>query len=239
MGAMITLGHHGVRNPDAANERINEMSDRWSRLAPLTGVLFVALVVAANVLTGSTPGSKATATKVITFYHSHRAREDTAAYLTGLSLFVGLFFYGLLRSHLRRVAATERLAAIAFAGAVLFAVGGGLSAGITLTLADVPTRLDASSAQALNLLRNDLTVFLLLAGIAVLLFASGLAIVRTALLPRWLGWFALAFGVVGLTPAGFVSFLAVGVWTLGVSIVLYMRAARPDAAATGEPSLPA
>src|SRR2546425_2631369 len=141
------------------------MSVRWSRLAPLTGVVFVGLLVVANVLTGNTPGSKATGIKVISFYHSHRSREQFAAYLTGLSLFVGLFFYGFIRAYLRQ--ATERLATIAFGGAVVFAVAGGIFAGITFSLADVPTHLDASSAQALNLLRNDLNAFMLFAGVGV------------------------------------------------------------------------
>src|SRR5438132_14036484 len=101
------------------------MTDRWSRFAPLTGVVFVGMLVASNVLGANTPDSNAAATKVISFYHSHRTRQEVSAYLTGVSLFVGLFFYGSLRGHLRRVTAVERLASIAFAGAVLFAVGGG------------------------------------------------------------------------------------------------------------------
>jgi hypothetical protein len=46
------------------------------------------------------------------------------AYLIGLSLFFGLFFFGSLRGYLRRSAAAERLAAIVFAGGALFAVAG-------------------------------------------------------------------------------------------------------------------
>src|SRR5262249_15287286 len=44
-------------------------SDRWDRLAPLTGIVFVALIVIAFAAIGrSTPGTHATAEKVQSFY---------------------------------------------------------------------------------------------------------------------------------------------------------------------------
>jgi hypothetical protein len=49
---------------------------RWSRYSPLTGVVFVALVlVGGPLLEGNTPGAKASGPRVITFYEAHRSRE--------------------------------------------------------------------------------------------------------------------------------------------------------------------
>jgi hypothetical protein len=131
-----------------------------------------------------------------------------------------------------------RLAATAFGGAVLFAVGGGLAAGLQFALVDVPSKLSPAAAQALNLLENDMSVFALTAGVAVLLMAPGIAIVRTRLLPVWLGWIAIVIAVVGLTPVGFFAFLAAGLWTLVASILIYTRHDSPTVAPRGDTESP-
>lgn len=209
------------------------MSSRCDRWAPLTGVVFVALLIASNVLGGKLPDSNASAAKVISYYNAHSSKVELAAYLTGLSLFFGLFFYASLRDHLRRSPAAERLADTAFGGAVLFAVGGGLTAGTQFALADVPGALSPAAAQALNAISNDLAIFAMLAGVAVLLMASGIAIVRTGVLPLWLGWIAIVVAVIALTPVGFFAFLAAGVWTLVASILVFTRQQGADSATTG------
>lgn len=214
------------------------MSDRWSRFVPLTGVVFVALLVATNVLLGSAPESGDSGAKVIAFYEAHRTNVQISSYLTGLSLFFGLFFYACLRDYLARARAGQRLAATAFGGAVLFAVGGGIAAGSQFALADVPSKLSPAAAQALNLIENDTAVFALTAGVAVLLMASGIAILRTRLLPVWLGWIAIVIAVVGLTPVGFLAFLAAGLWTLVASILIYARGDASTLAPGGETNRP-
>lgn len=214
------------------------MSDRWGRFVPLTGIVFVALLVATNVLVGSAPESSDSAAKVIAFYQSHQSKVEVSSFLTGLSLFFGLFFYASLRDYLGRVRGSERLAATAFGGAVLFAVGGGLAAGLQFALADVPSKLSPAAAQTLNVLENDLSVFALTAGIAVLLMAAGIAIVRTRALPVWLGWIAIVFAVVALTPVGFFAFFAAGIWTLIASVLIYTRQDTPTLAARADTQSP-
>jgi hypothetical protein len=199
------------------------MSDRLNRLAPLTGVVLIALLVAGGALIGNEPKSGATAARVISFYHSHRTKIELSAYLTGLSVFFGLFFYGLLRDRLGRAESARRLASTAFAGAVTFAVGGTLSAGTMIALADVPGKLGAGAAQALNVLENDLALFADGVGIAVLLMGSGLAILRGRQLPTWLGWAAIAFSVASLLPVRFVDLPLAAIWTLTASILLFRR----------------
>ncbi len=209
------------------------MSDRSGRLAPLTGVVFVALLIAANSIVETTPDSNASAAKVISFYNAHSTKIAVAAYLTGVSLFVGLFFYAILRDRLREHGAAKGLANTAFGGAVLFAVGGGLAAGTELALAEAPSGLNPGAAQALNLLENNLAQFALGAGIAVLLFAAGLAILRTRMLPAWLGAVALVIAIAALTPAAFGAFLATGLWTLVVSVMLFRRQPASSASVSG------
>lgn len=200
------------------------MSRGWTRWLPLiTGVIFVALIAVGVGLTWNTPDTKDAATKVLAYYQTHKHQTMAGSYLVALGLFFGLFFFGALRGFLRRDPRTERLASVAFGGAILFAVAGGLIAGTGFALADDPHVLGAQAAQALNMLSSDLEAPLLLAGLGVVLFASGLAVVRARLLPRWVGWLSMVFGVVSLTPIGWVMMIALVLLVLTVGTHLALR----------------
>jgi hypothetical protein len=197
---------------------------RWNRFASLAaGVLFVVLLLIGFLITSNTPDVTDTAQKVQSYYVAHRGRTGAGAYLIGLSIFFGLFWFGSFRGFLRRSPAAERLAAVFLAGGVLFAVSGALVAGTLFALTDSPRHLDPSAAQALNVLQNDLEAAAFQAGMAVMWVAAGLAIERSRLLPRWLGWTAIVIGIVALTPVGWLTVFALMVWTLVVSVLVYMR----------------
>jgi hypothetical protein len=74
----------------------------------------------------------------------------------------------------------------------------------------------------LNALSND-AVATNTAGMIVFGIAAGLAILRSGRLPRWLGWVAIAMAVVVVTPAEAISFLALVVWMVIVSILIWRR----------------
>jgi hypothetical protein len=201
------------------------MFDRWVRLLPVTGVLTVGLLVATFILSGSTPDHNASGSTVVSFYRDHQTAQMVSDLLGGLAVVFLVFFAGFLRAHLRNAGA-EGLAALSFGGALLLAVGGASFSGIGLALADVPNKLNPSAAQALNLLSNDF-FFPFIAGTAVFLIGSGLAVARTRTLPRWLGWIAVLLGVLALTPIGFFAFYGVMAWVLLLSVLLLLRSGRP------------
>jgi hypothetical protein len=62
----------------------------------------------------------------------------------------------------------------------------------------------------------------------VLVFAAGAAAVRHGGLPKWLGWLGIVIGVVAFTPAGFIAFLAAGIWILIVSVLLTQARQRSE-----------
>lgn len=203
-------------------------AQRW--VAPLLGLIFVALLVVSFVLTSGSPGSSAGGPAVISYYLDHRAQQLTSAVLIIISIPVGLFFFGLLREYLRRSPAARPFAAIALVGAAVFAAGGSLTSGLQFTLADVPGRLSLSAAQALNVMSNDLSFPLIVAGVSTMQLGFGIAVLRSRLLPTWLGWLAVVIGIVAAAgPIGFFGFLASAVWILLASALLYERlAARPQ-----------
>ena len=199
--------------------------DRWTRFVPLTGVVFVALLVATFIVSGSTPGSDESGAKVISFYKDHKNAQQASNALGAIAVVFLIFFAGFLRGYLIRSTRAAALAACGFGGAVLIGVGGAIFSSIGFALADVPDKLNPAAAQALNVLSNDF-FFPLAAGASVFMIANGLAAVRSGLLPLWLGWIAVVLGVVSVTPVGFFAFLAVMLWVLIVSILLFIRGGR-------------
>ncbi len=206
---------------------------RW---APLTGVAFaVLLFVGANV-SGNTPDADASPQKVVAYYESHRGGQHASTFLIVYSLVFGLFFAAALRSYLRGRSADGSLIGLGVSGMTVLAVGGATLAAVNFAATDVPGKISPTAEQALNVRQNDV-FFGLLMGAGVFLIGFGLAIVKSAALPAWLGWAAVLFGVVAVTPIGWISLIfALPLWSLIVAVLMVIRqksSAPAAAAATG------
>jgi hypothetical protein len=197
-----------------------QQQSTWERRAPLTGLVFVAIVVAVFAIGGSTPGDHDTAREVQDFYGKHHDKHMILAFILMLSVPFLLFFVSVLRHDLRRAGGTGQLANAAFAGGVLGAAGFGILALVHLALADAADSANTiGTTQVLNVLDNN-DFLPMAAGVGVLVFGAGLSAVRHGGLPNWLGWVGVVIGIVTFTPAGFIGFLASGVWIVIASILL-------------------
>jgi hypothetical protein len=187
------------------------MSISWGKVGSLSGLLFVALVIASNAVGGGYPENTESPAKVIAFYTAHKTGQQASASLSAAGVVVALYFFGTLRTYLRRAAVADDLLALAFAGMVL--------------LAAIPNRLTPDAAQALNVLGKDnLSTGFYMAGLATMMLFTGIAMLRTRLLPAWLGWVSIALGVLSLAgPLVFLAFTATAPWVIIVSILLYRR----------------
>ena len=106
----------------------------------------------------------------------------------------------------------------------MFAVTGGVAGGVLIALADAPNHLTASSAQTLNFLQADIPSMLASMAFGTMAIASGVAMLKSARLPNWLGWLSLVLGVLGLLPVGdFFALPAIGIWTLLLVGVIWFR----------------
>jgi hypothetical protein len=192
----------------------------WERLAPLTGLIFVAIAVAVFAIGGSTPGDHASVAKVTTFYGKHHDKHMALSFILALSIPFLLFFVSTLRHELRRAGGTGQLANASFAGGVLAAVGFGVLAFVHYALADAADSAKTiGTVQVLNVLDN--TDFIpVAAGMGVLVLGAGMSAVRHGGLAKWLGWAGVVIGVLAFTPAGFFAFLASGLWIAIASIML-------------------
>jgi hypothetical protein len=205
----------------------------WSRWAPLTGVVaaVLGLAGAAFEIAVNPPAPDASGKAVIAFYSANQANQRAATILLAFAFIFVVFFAGSLRHHLRTTPAGESLASIALAGAAVLAVGQIAGDGLTWGLANSPGTLDPAAAQALNVISVGM-VLIPTAGLFIFGITIGLAILRGTELPRWLGWVAIAMGIVVVTPLEGFSYLALVIWMVVVSILILMRSgqAHPDPA---------
>jgi hypothetical protein len=204
------------------------MLARISRLAPLTGVAFTVFAAVAFASSQVPPGTTASGASVIAFYKAHSASQQRSDYCWFLAFTFLLLFAGSLRDYLRRIRAAEALSSLVLAGAVALTVGGTVYFGFDYVLAVVPSHLDPAAAQALNLLALKL-VFPVALGGCVFGLATGLAIIRSRQLPVWLGWVAIAIGLVMATPGVLIGIVALIVWAAVVSVLTFKRASAQPA----------
>ncbi|MGZ4416455.1 MAG: hypothetical protein ACXVRZ_19105 [Gaiellaceae bacterium] len=203
-----------------------------SRLAPLSGLVVVALIVVVIFFLPSSPSSDASAAKAVSFFTAHRHSQMAIAFLVWYAMFFAVIFGAALRSYLRNRGGSDTLVNLGFIGMGFLALAFSIAVALLYAAADVPAKISPSSEQALNVLQNDLfpPVFV---GIALFMFGTGLAIVRATVkaLPTWLGWFALLTGLVAVVPPfSWFSLFGLLVWMLIVSILIYLREGRPTPA---------
>src|SRR5438309_1853883 len=69
---------------------------RWERLAPLSGVLSVAIIVAVFAIGGSTPEEHDSAAKVQAFYSKHHDKHAALAFIIAIVAFTPAGFFAFL-----------------------------------------------------------------------------------------------------------------------------------------------
>ena len=208
------------------------MEKHW--WAPLTGVLFVVLVIVGGAIQGEPPDIDKNVQAIVDHYSDDKDSIRIGTLLIAWGLVAWLFFAGVVRRVLRAAEGDgHTLSLVAFGGAVILATGGAIDGTISFALAENSDDIEPAGVQALAALwENDFLPFVL--GIGTFMLATGLSIVRHGALPKWLGWAAIVLGVVAVTPIGFVAFLAGGLWVIAASVILTLRARRG-----GEPPAPA
>lgn len=188
--------------------------------APLTGVLFAVLLVAAFTTGGAPPGTDDSLDKLVAYYADNESKMLISGTLFALSAVALLFFVGTLAAVLRGAAtARSALPGVVRSGGSVAATGILIFAGLAFTLGDGGDNFEPAALQTLNALNADL-FFPVVGGIAACMLAAGLSALRTGALPRWLAWSAVVIGIACLTPAGFFGFIGSALWSLVAGIVL-------------------
>lgn len=221
--------------------------DRWERLAAGTGILFVATVVASQVILPAPPKLE-DLSGFTTYIADHHRALQTQAYLGAISIVFGVWFFGTVRAMLRRAEGGEgHLANIAYGGALV-----ALSiAGVCITtFAAVAFR---TQDQVVTRALLDIGtigfafLFIPLAGTA---FAVALAAWRTGVLPKWYAGLSALFAAAGIatgaltygttgslslnnpTGVSMIPTISLGVWVLVTSVLLMVGEAEAEAVST-------
>ena len=202
---------------------------RKETLLPLTGVLFVILLIASFVLAGEPPDADDDVQEIV----DHYVDNDTAIWISSFVFAAAALSLLTFASYLRKLftdagEAGSILPGLILVGASIVAVGGAIDSTIQIALVEAVEDIEPAAVQALQALwDNDFIPIAL--GIVTFILFSGLATLRTGALPKWLGWLAIAIVVVAFTPIGFVAFPATGIWMIIASVLLSVRGSRATA----------
>jgi hypothetical protein len=212
------------------------MSNRgW--LLPLIGVLSIVVLIVGFAVSGEPPDTDEGAQEAVDFYLDNEGSVMAGSVIQGVAAALFVFFGGILRVFLREAeGARPVLSAVAFGGLVIFAVGMAIDATINFALAEEAENIDPVATHALVALwSNDFLPFAV--GLLTFMIATGIVIVRTGVLPQWLGWAAIVVAITIPTPIGFVGFIGSGLFVIIISVVMAMQA-RNSGAARPAPTAP-
>lgn len=205
------------------------MGGRWQRWAPVSGVLFAALSAVALGIASQEIGDSSA--KVVAFYEDagNRAREIAAFFLVVVAVLFFLWFLSVLRERLRSVEKeSQSLSSLAFGGGVAHAallvasVGVFVAHSFTVEIRD-EFQVDANAAWLLEGAGIILFAGALMVA-SVLVAATSVLAIKTAVLPTWVGWVGAVVAVVLLAGIVFFPIFVLLAWVLLVSVVLIVRA---------------
>jgi hypothetical protein len=173
----------------------------WERYAWVSGIVFVVALLAESVVAiGIGLTQNDSAAKIARGLHEHRDRALVIAYLSAVYAVAFVIYLSSLYNLLRREADWARiLSLLVLVGGVLFvalhAVSDiGLTGLLGAKLASFSDQHDPGLAYALYLVTYALDsvgdVFGSLAAVA-----AGVIVVKSGVLPRWLGWVSIVAGV--------------------------------------------
>lgn len=199
--------------------------NRWSLLS---GIIFAILYIVIGAMTTGGDEYMATGEDLIAHYSSNPSRLVILTYVGILSAFFLLWFAGSLRGLLRKAGENSGfLADIGFGGGVAASVFVAIFfSGIFALASRAEVGLGPETAAAIDSLTGTIGGMAMPIAFAALVGATGLAIVRTKLLPAWFGWVSVVAALAMLSPAAYMLIPVLLLWTLVISLWLFFRVGR-------------
>ncbi len=198
-----------------------------NRLGALTGVGFAVFLIASFVVAGEPPAQDDSTQEIVDFYTDNDDQVWIGVSLSMIAATLLVLFGGYLRKVLRAAEGEgHMLSSVVLAGATIVAVGAAIDATLSVALVETVDDIDPTALQAINAVWNNDYIPIGL-GAMILSLSAGLSIVRHGALPAWLGWAAIVFAVIAVTPIGFAGVIGTALWIIVVSIMLAMRADSP------------
>jgi len=198
----------------------------------VTGLGFAVLLIVSIIVTGSPKGADDGPAAVAQWYSDNKDAAEIGSFIGAIAGGFLIFFGAYLRKVLEPGAGTM-LAILPLIGVAIVATGAAIDGMLMFAAAEAVGDIPAPEVQTIQAIwDNDFLPFLL--GVLVFNWSVGLAVLKSGALPKWMGWAAIVFGVIGLAgPIGFFGAIGAGLWIIVASIMLSMRAGR------GAPAEPA
>ena len=205
-------------------------ANRWERWAPLSGVVYAALCVTGLAIVSGSPEAGDSDQAILSYYadSGNRAKEITAFFLFVVAALFFLLFVGTLRNRLRSVESEPNgLSALAFGAGVASAalLTAAVSVGVATSFVIVDTDRFVVDPNVVRLF-GDASYLLIVASTmvaSVLVAPTSVLAIRTAVLPRWLGWVGIVVALALLVAMLFFPILLLWAWVLVVAVVLTVR----------------
>jgi hypothetical protein len=214
---------------------------KTAKLFPLSGVVFVALVVITIVgVGGSTPGTDASAAELASFYDDNAIRQGIGGFMLAAAapfiVFFGIGLAGMLAN--RPGHGLSAWGYVLLTGTTLVAGAVLLAATAHFALANAGDEgLAPAALQALNAIDANTWMAFNPAFGVMMLGAAGVLLSARSL--TWLGWVALVVGLAAFVPvADFFALLASLLWIATTGVILSRRAAAPQRAQRLDPAVP-
>lgn len=221
----------------------------WERLQAATGMIYVLIALTALLIVSPPPAAGASAREIATFYTVH----GTAFMVGGYVCIAGEIFYLWFIAYLRRVlgqaeGGVHQLSTLSFGAGVSVSTISFAVAGIGQTLPCLAR--DPSALSILKILSDIVdTGFTTIFIPAILLVgAASVVMLRTSILPRWVGILGLVIAVLQLFgslslavmpgsfltsggPSTIVAYLSLLLWLVVVSGTLVVKVGSAEASA--------
>jgi|SRR5262245_25508249 len=202
-----------------------ERSERaWVPL--VTGLGFVVLLIIGMFITGEPKGADDGPAAVAQWYSDNKDAAEIGSFISAVAGGLLIFFGAYLRKVLEPGAGLM-LSILPLIGLAIVATGAAIDGMLMFAAAEAVGDVPAPEIQTIQAIwDNDFLPFLL--GVLVFNWSVGFAVLRSGVLPKWMGWAAIVFGVVGLAgPIGFFGAAGAALWIIVASIMLSMRAGEP------------
>jgi hypothetical protein len=207
---------------------------RWRWAAGL-GIAFAVLyALAFVVISGNQPSLTASPAHVVNFYNSHNHSSTVAAIAAVLAAVAFGFFAAGVQGIISATGDRSRqLATAVTIGAAVFSSGLLFMAAAETMLVDAAHHHQDQVAQVLNYVATD-DFFPTIGGLAIFMLAAGIAVIRAAALPSWLGWVVTVVGGLALCgPLGGIAFLLAPVVVLVAAITMLVAPGRAGVGRAG------
>ena len=207
------------------------------RLLPLSGIVFVGLVVLIVLIGGSTPGSTASGEEVMSYYNDNEAWHIVSSFVLAAAVPFLVVFAVTLATACWPADAGRRLIweLVLIGGSLMTGAVNLVFAVVHFALADSADEgFSAATLQGLNALDSDVWVGSN-AGFGIMMLGAAGSLLSRAGAYRRLGWVALVLGIALFIPlADFIALLLTAVWIVVVSLMLFRG--QPDVAARAAPA---